>query len=278
MLGGERLSGTTLAHAKEMLRHRPRREKVEAMSLEVVLITGMSGSGKSVALHALEDAGFYCVDNLPPELLLHFVALEQAHHGNRVAIAIDVRSATALPQLPAQLQPLRRQGVVVHSLFLDATTGTLVRRFSETRRRHPLSRRRTAARGRKRMVEAIELERELLADLRDQSHVIDTSTIRPAQLQSYVKALLAAPDSAADAGVRVLRVSSTASRSMPTTCSTCACCPTRTTTPSCAPLPAATSRCRCSCASSPKCCRCSARSSSFLPAGCRCSSTTSAAT
>lgn len=107
------------------------------MTLEVVLITGMAGSGKSVALHALEDAGYYCVDNLPPELLAAFVALEHQHHGNRIAIAMDVRSATALPLVPQQLKRLRSEGVVVHSLFLDATTDTLIRRFSETRRRHP---------------------------------------------------------------------------------------------------------------------------------------------
>lgn len=162
------------------------------MSLEIVLVTGMSGSGKSVALHALEDAGYYCVDNLPPELLASFVGLEHTHHGNRVAIAIDARSATGLPQLPAQLALLRSQGAVVQSLFLDATTGTLVRRFSETRRRHPLSGD-ELQHGRRALVQTIEWERELLADLRQQSQVIDTSTIRPSQLQSYVKSLLTVP-------------------------------------------------------------------------------------
>ena len=108
------------------------------MALEIVLITGMSGSGKSIALKALEDAGYYCVDNLPPELLCPFVSLEHRHHGNRLAIAMDVRSATSLPQVPLELERLRKEGVTVHSLFLDATTDTLVRRFSETRRRHPL--------------------------------------------------------------------------------------------------------------------------------------------
>ena len=66
-------------------------------SMGIVLITGMSGSGKSVALHALEDAGFYCVDNLPPELLLPFVELERQHDAQRIAIAMDVRSAVSLP-------------------------------------------------------------------------------------------------------------------------------------------------------------------------------------
>ena len=83
------------------------------MTLELVLITGMSGSGKSVALRALEDAGYYCVDNLPPELLLSFVALEQQAGAQRVAIAVDVRSATSLPLVPAQLQALRQQNVVI---------------------------------------------------------------------------------------------------------------------------------------------------------------------
>ena len=170
------------------------------MTLEVVLITGMSGSGKSVALRALEDAGYYCVDNLPPELLLSFVALERQNNAQRVAIAMDVRSATSLPLVPAQLKELRNQGVIVRPLFLDATTDTLVRRFSETRRRHPLSSSRAATEGNERagekqhaLVDAIELERELLSDLREQAHVIDTSVIRPSQLQAHVKSLLSAP-------------------------------------------------------------------------------------
>ena len=159
------------------------------MALEIVVITGMSGSGKSVALHALEDAGYYCVDNLPPELLPAFVALEHKHHGNRVAIAVDVRSATSLHQVPQELSRLRSQSVAVKSLFLDATIDTLVRRFSETRRRHPLSHD-DLQQGRRALVQIIELERELLAELREQSHVIDTSTIRASQLQSYVKGLM----------------------------------------------------------------------------------------
>ncbi len=162
------------------------------MALDIVFITGMSGSGKSVALHALEDAGYYCVDNLPPELLAAFVALEHAHHGHRLAIAMDVRSMTALPQVPQQLERLRAQGTRVQALFLDSTTDTLVRRFSETRRRHPLSKDdlRDGQRG---LVQTIELERELLAELREHSHVIDTSAIRASQLQSYVKSLMSTP-------------------------------------------------------------------------------------
>ena len=160
--------------------------------LHLVLITGMSGSGKSVALNALEDAGYYCVDNLPPELLLPFVALEKKHGASKVAIAMDVRSATSLPLVPQQLRQLGEQGVAVQSIFLDASTDTLVRRFSETRRLHPLSRQ-NASDQQRALVDAIDEERGLLGDLREQAHVIDTSMIRSSQLQGYVKALIASP-------------------------------------------------------------------------------------
>ncbi len=163
--------------------------------LEIVLITGMSGSGKSVALHALEDAGYYCVDNLPPELLMPFVALEQQHGASKVAVAMDVRSATSLPLVPQLLRELRQlqtQGVTMQSLFLDANTETLVRRFSETRRLHPLSRI-DASDQHRALVDAIELERELLGEMREQAHVIDSSMIRSSQLQGYVKSLISAP-------------------------------------------------------------------------------------
>jgi len=166
------------------------------MKQELVLITGMSGSGKSVALHAVEDAGYYCVDNLPPELLLPFVQLEEQQSINKVAIAMDVRSASSLPLVPAQLAHLRLMDVDVRLLFLDATTEILVHRFSETRRRHPLSRQdgQDVIRDQQRdLVEAIELERELLSELREESHIIDTSLLRSSKLQGYIKSLISAP-------------------------------------------------------------------------------------
>lgn len=163
--------------------------------MEIVLITGMSGSGKSVALHALEDAGYYCVDNLPPELLQQFVTLERKQRASRLAIAMDVRSASSLPMVPDLLNRFKAEGIGVKSLFLDSTTPTLVRRYSESRRRHPLSQSESGhspSDERRALTDAIELERELLADLRDQAHVIDTSIIRPSQLQGYVKNLISA--------------------------------------------------------------------------------------
>ncbi|MFO1217668.1 MAG: RNase adapter RapZ [Burkholderiaceae bacterium] len=162
---------------------------------EVVLVTGISGSGKSVALHALEDAGYVCVDNLPAELLREFVRLEHARGTQRVAVAADVRAARSLPALTPALADLRREGVQVKLLFLDATADALVRRFSETRRPHPLA---NAADpdARHALVDAIELERQLLASLREASTVIDTSQLRPAQLGSWIRRLVAARGSA----------------------------------------------------------------------------------
>ena len=160
--------------------------------MDIILITGMSGSGKSIALHALEDAGYYCVDNLPPELLMAFVELEAQHQEQRLAIAIDVRSANSLHLLPAQMAQLRDRGMTVKSVFLDASADTLQRRYSETRRKHPLSGG-DKPQNDKALTETIALERELLSDLRDRAHVIDTSLLRSAQLQTYVKTLVSAP-------------------------------------------------------------------------------------
>lgn len=157
---------------------------------EVVLVTGISGSGKSVALHALEDAGFFCVDNLPPELLREFLRLEAERGVRRVAIAVDVRSSGSLPHLLPLLGQLRAEGVAIRTLFLDADTDTLVRRFSETRRPHPLAQ--PASDQQRALVEAIEIERQLLFDLREVSTVIDTSQLRPALLGAWVRELVQA--------------------------------------------------------------------------------------
>ncbi|MEY3502971.1 MAG: hypothetical protein RL763_1039 [Pseudomonadota bacterium] len=166
------------------------------MNRELILITGMSGSGKSIALHALEDAGYYCIDNLPPELLLPFVQLKYPTQQTKVAIAMDVRSAHALHLVPAQLVQLRDRQINVRLLFLDANTDTLVHRFSETRRSHPLSRSDSGvAASTLDLAAAIELERQLLSDLLEESHIIDTSLLRAGKLQDYIHSLVTAPSS-----------------------------------------------------------------------------------
>jgi len=159
---------------------------------EVILITGISGSGKSVALHALEDAGYFCVDNLPPELLRDFIRLEGERFTHRVAVAVDVRTATSLPGLVPLIAQLRSEGVRIRPIFLDASTDALVRRFSETRRPHPLTATREGGDAAHALIEAIELERELLSDLREVSTIIDTSQLRPALLRSWVRSLVGA--------------------------------------------------------------------------------------
>lgn len=158
----------------------------------VVLVTGISGSGKSVVLHALEDAGFFCVDNLPPELLRDFIRLEQARHTTRVAAAVDVRSAGSLPHLLPLVDELRREGADVRLIFLDASTDVLVRRYSETRRPHPLANANRSGDHGHALQESIELERVLLAGLRDVSTVVDTSQLRPAQLRTWMRQLVGA--------------------------------------------------------------------------------------
>jgi UPF0042 nucleotide-binding protein len=161
---------------------------------EVILVTGISGSGKSVALHALEDAGYFCVDNLPPELLRDFIRLEHERYTHRVAVAVDVRTASSLPHLVPLIEELKQEGVRIRPIFLDATTDALLRRFSETRRPHPLTAAPTGGDSARALIEAIELERDLLSDLREISTVIDTSQLRPALLRSWVRSLVGARD------------------------------------------------------------------------------------
>ena len=152
--------------------------------MQLVIITGLSGSGKSIALAVLEDAGFYCVDNLPATLLTETIGFLQTNGFKRVAISIDVRSGNSLPQLPALLTDLEAKGLDVRPLFLEAKTDTLVKRFSETRRRHPLSD------GERSLTESIALEAKLLAELRTLAHRIDTSDVRPNVLRNWVRDLI----------------------------------------------------------------------------------------
>jgi len=149
--------------------------------MQLFLISGLSGSGKSVVLKVLEDSGYYCVDNLPVELLPALISqLDQSGY-QRIAVSIDVRSGSSVQQLPQQIEQLKLRGIDVHLLFLDAQTDTLVKRYSESRRRHPLSDDRLT------LPECVQRERELLADIANIGHHIDTSDLRASALQSWVK-------------------------------------------------------------------------------------------
>lgn len=155
--------------------------------MQLVLITGLSGSGKSVALNALEDAGYYCVDNLPVKLLPDLVGFLDKAGYSRVALSMDVRSGEELGALPQHLAQLRSAGTDVKILFLEAKNETLIQRFSETRRRHPLGG------GTRTLPEAIAREREALEDIASLSHHIDTSELSPHVLRSWVREFVEVP-------------------------------------------------------------------------------------
>lgn len=156
--------------------------------MQLVIITGLSGSGKSIALKVLEDSGYYCVDNLPAQLLRETVDFLRNRGSQRVAISIDVRSGSSLLQLPELLEQMRSGDLETHIVFLDSKTETLVKRFSETRRRHPL------AEGNRTLTESIDLERELLEKVGTLGHRIDTSELNPNALRNWVRNLLALGD------------------------------------------------------------------------------------
>ena len=152
--------------------------------MRLIVISGLSGSGKSIALNVLEDSGYYCVDNLPAKLLIGLTQFLEQEGQPRVAVSIDVRGGATLSELPGYLVQLRKSGIDLHLVFLDAKTDTLVKRFSETRRRHPL------AHEERTLPECIERERELLADIGGLGHRIDTSDLNPNALRAWVKDLL----------------------------------------------------------------------------------------
>jgi len=155
--------------------------------MQLILITGLSGSGKSVALNVLEDAGFYYVDNLPARLLPQTVGfLAESGHA-RAALSVELRNAEAIAGLPRQLEEFRARGHDVQVLFLETKTDTLIKRFSETRRRHPL------ADSGLTLPECIERERGLLAGLADIAARVDTSDLGPNTLRSWVKDFVGVP-------------------------------------------------------------------------------------
>lgn len=160
--------------------------------LNIVLITGISGSGKSVALRLLEDCGYTCVDNLPVRFLHEFIASTRESGLERVAVAIDVRSPGELAELPDVITGLRAMGTAFRVIFLDANDHTLQQRYSESRRRHPLTDRLQEGGKSPSLQECIDTERELLAAMREQEHVIDTSDLTPGKLRAWVRDLVQA--------------------------------------------------------------------------------------
>jgi len=149
--------------------------------MHLVLISGLSGSGKSIALRVLEDADYYCVDNLPSQLLQQLVGQLDLQGYDKVAVVIDIRGGDSVAMLPWQLDALRANDLELQFLFLDAQDETLIKRYSETRRRHPL------ARDGLTLTEAIAEERERLAGLAALGHHVDTSGLKAGALRAWVR-------------------------------------------------------------------------------------------
>jgi len=162
--------------------------------MRIILITGISGSGKSVALNVLEDAGYYCVDNLPAQFIPALASYLAEQGYSHLGVATDIRSRESLVRLPDTVRELAANHQV-QVLFLTASTDALVQRYSETRRRHPLSARveagaATGTPNDTSLIEAIEMERELLSPLAESAHRIDTSNVRTNTLRSWIKELI----------------------------------------------------------------------------------------
>ena len=210
--------------------------------LDTVVVTGLSGAGRSTAAKCFEDLGYFVVDNLPPELIGTLVDLGSRSQGavTRLAVVMDVRSRAFSTDLVGVIRDLDERGMRPRVLFLEASDDVLVRRFENVRRAHPLQ-------GDGRLVDGIAAERELLAALRDEADLVLDTTHRS------VHELRRAIESAFAEGGALGRLpgcarpwcrsgTSTGCRSTPTWSSTCASCPIRTGSPSCASSPAATRR------------------------------------
>lgn len=147
------------------------------MSTELLIVTGMSGAGRSTVAHALEDSGWYVVDNLPPALLLGLV---QASDAEKIAVVVDVRTGKYFDDLSSAIKNLKSAGVKYRMLFLDASDQALVQRFESTRRPHPLQ-------GSGRIVDGIMKERTRLEEFRSEAdQVIDTSNLNVHQLEKRI--------------------------------------------------------------------------------------------
>ncbi len=156
------------------------------MGYRVVILSGLSGAGKSVALRALEDVGYFCIDNLPAVLIKPLIEnLRGRDNLNHLAVGLDIREKEFLPEASDLLGSLRRE-VDLQIIFLEATEGSLLRRYRETRRPHPM----TAVGTAKTLQEAIVLERHMLRQIRDDAdRIIDTSNYNPHELRNIIQSM-----------------------------------------------------------------------------------------
>lgn len=157
----------------------------------VVIVTGISGSGKSVAIKQLEDLGYYCVDNLPVSLIKNFIDDSSLKGEDYLAAAVDARSHNDIHHLPETVKRMRELGYNVQVLYLDAALDVLIHRFSETRRAHPLTKRiKNETNHTPSLEECIDYEKNLLSSIKESEQVIDTSLLKPSELRSWIKELI----------------------------------------------------------------------------------------
>lgn len=167
---------------------------------QFVIVTGLSGAGKTQTVHFLEDLGFYCIDNLPPTLISRFIELCNQAQGKlrRIALVIDIRGGDFFAHLFTALDELEAAGIEYSIIYLDASDETLVRRFKETRRRHPLAPRGLVAEG-------IKLERSRLEKLKSRAnHIIDTTDLSTAQLKGQIRGIFSTKHAQASLPVTIL--------------------------------------------------------------------------
>ena len=153
--------------------------------MKFIIVTGLSGAGKSQAMKSMEDLGFYCVDNLPPSLIPKFAELCFHARGDieKIALVIDIRGGKFFDDIFESLEAIKKQGFYYEILFLEASDETLIKRFKETRRNHPLS-------PDGRIMDGIDAEREKLTKLKSNArYIVDTSNLTAAQLKEEVRRL-----------------------------------------------------------------------------------------
>jgi UPF0042 nucleotide-binding protein len=150
--------------------------------MQLILLSGLAGAGKSTALRILEDSGYYCVDNLPPPMLVQLIEVYAlTSDATKIAVSIDTRSRSMLRQLPNAILNVQNLGIETKIIFLDASREVLIKRFSETRRKHPLSD------GKKTISDCIAEESELLFGINSMAHRIDTSNLTANGLRAIIK-------------------------------------------------------------------------------------------
>lgn len=158
--------------------------------MDVMIVTGLSGAGKSQAIHCLEDLGYYCIDNMPPALIHNFMDLtvQDKIMIERAAFVVDIRGGEFFDDFKESLNEMKRMGVDFKIMFLEASDEVLIRRYKETRRTHPLSQSGS-------ILEGIQAEREKLSEVRKEaSYILDTSSMKTAKLNEEIKSLLSKGD------------------------------------------------------------------------------------